>query len=73
MSDTRPLSWTEMLTVAHMVSSRDAKWTLRPPENHTKNVRIAPNMILGIPLILGLGTRMSDPHVYVALWAPDTV
>ena len=27
------------------------------------------NMISGIPLILGLGTRMSDPHVYVVFWA----
>ena len=25
-------------------------------------------MIAGIPVMLGLGTRMSDPHVYVVLW-----
>ena len=28
-------------------------------------------MVSGITLILGLGTRMSDPCVYVVLWAPD--
>ena len=28
-------------------------------------------MISGIPLMLGLGTRMSDPYVYVASWAPS--
>ena len=27
-------------------------------------------MISGIPLILGLGTRMSDPFLYVVFWAP---
>ena len=27
-------------------------------------------MVSGIPLILGLGTRMSDPSVYVVFWAP---
>ena len=25
-------------------------------------------MVSGIPLILGLGTRMSDPYVYVVFW-----
>ena len=28
-------------------------------------------MIPGIPGILGLGTRVSDPFVYVAFWAPN--
>ena len=27
-------------------------------------------MVSGIPLILGLGTRMSDPYVYVVFRAP---
>ena len=30
-------------------------------------------MISGIPLILGLGTRMSDPYVYVVFWALNLV
>ena len=28
-------------------------------------------MISGIPLVLGLGTRMSDPYVYVVFSAPS--
>ena len=36
------------------------------------NIRILQNMISGSPLIWGLGTRMSDPYVYVVLWAPST-
>ena len=27
-------------------------------------------MFSGIPLVLGLGTRRSDPYVYVVFWAP---
>ena len=27
-------------------------------------------MMSGIPLLLGLRTRMSDPYVYVVFWAP---
>ena len=34
------------------------------------NIRILQSMVSGIPLILGLGTRMSDPYVYVVFWAP---
>ena len=32
----------------------------RGPKDHT-NIRIVQTMISGIPLMLGLGTRMSDP------------
>ena len=35
--------------------------------------RILRTMISGIPLISGLGTRMSDPCVYVVFWAPVLV
>ena len=35
------------------------------------NIRILQTLISGIPLILGLGTRMSDPYVYVVCWAPN--
>ena len=42
----------------------------RGPKDHI-NIRILQTMISGIPLILGLGTRMSDPYVYVVLWAPN--
>ena len=28
-------------------------------------------MISGIPLVLGLGTRISNPCVYVVFWAPN--
>ena len=34
------------------------------------NRRILHNNISGIPLVLGLRTRNSDPHVYVVFWAP---
>ena len=27
-------------------------------------------MVLGVPLVLGLRTRMWDPYVYVVFWAP---
>ena len=42
----------------------------RGPKDYI-NIRILQTMISGIPLILGLGTRMSDPYVYVVLWAPN--
>ena len=35
------------------------------------NIRILHAMISGIPLVLGLGTRLSDPFVYVVVWAPN--
>ena len=41
----------------------------KAPKDHI-NIRILQIMISGIPLILGLGTRMSCPYVYVVLWAP---
>ena len=34
------------------------------------SIRILENMISGIPLILGLGNRMSDPYAYVVSWSP---
>ena len=34
------------------------------------NIRILQPLISGIPHVLGLGTRMSDPHVFVVFWAP---
>ena len=34
----------------------------------TQNIRILHIMISGIPLILGLRARMSDPSVYVVCW-----
>ena len=34
------------------------------------NIRILRNSISGMPFVLGLGTRMSDPYVYVVLKAP---
>ena len=40
------------------------------PQKTTKNIRILPTMISGFPLILGLGTRMSDPYVHVFWGAP---
>ena len=43
----------------------------RGPKDHI-NIRILQSMICGFPLILGLGTRMSDPYVYVVFWAPET-
>ena len=30
-------------------------------------------MISGIPLVLGLGTRTSDPYVFVVFWGPNRV
>ena len=41
----------------------------RAPKNHI-NIRILQTIVSGIPLVLGLRTRMSDPCVYVACWAP---
>ena len=34
------------------------------------NIRILQVIVSGIPSVLGLGTRMQDPYVYVAFWAP---
>ena len=34
------------------------------------NIRILQTMISGVPLMLGLGTRMSDPYAYVVFGAP---
>ena len=42
---------------------------IRGPKDHI-NIRILQTMISGIPLVLGLGTRMSDPYVYLVLWGP---
>ena len=42
---------------------------LRDPTDHL-NIRILQNCISGIPLVLNLGTGMSDPYVYVVFWAP---
>ena len=42
---------------------------LGPKKDHISR-GILQTMIFGIPLILGLGTRMSDPSVYVVFWAP---
>ena len=42
----------------------------RAPKDQT-NIRILQTVISGIPLILGLGTKMSDPYVYVVFWAPS--
>ena len=41
----------------------------RGPKDHI-NIRTLQTLISGIPLILGLGTRVSDPYVYVVSWAP---
>ena len=41
----------------------------RDPTDHI-NLGILQTMSSGIPLMFGLGTRMSDPHVYVVFWAP---
>ena len=41
---------------------------MRAPEDHLGN-RILQNRISGIPPKMGLGTRMSDPDVYVVVWA----
>ena len=35
------------------------------------NIRILQTMVSGFPLLWGLGTRMSDPCVYVVFWAPN--
>ena len=37
------------------------------------NISVLQDMISGISLLLGLGTRMRDPCVYVAFSAPSTV
>ena len=37
------------------------------------NIRILQTMISGIPLTLGLGTRMSAPSVYVVSWGPMSI
>ena len=42
---------------------------VRAPKDHI-HIRILPTMVSGIPLIWGLGTRMSDPSVWVVFWAP---
>ena len=42
---------------------------IRDPKDHI-NIRILQNRISGIPLILSLRTRMSDPCVHVVFWAP---
>ena len=41
---------------------------IRGPKDHI-NIRILQTMISGIPLMLGLGTRMSDAHVFAVCWA----
>ena len=41
----------------------------RGPEGDT-NIRILQTMISGIPPVLGIGTRMSDPYVDVVLGSP---
>ena len=61
----------------HATLSREAGGLLpgqynRAPKDH-KNIRILPNMVSGIPLILVLGTRMYDPYVYVVVGAPIQV
>ena len=47
--------------------ARDESRATKKTHQHT---RILQNMISGIPLILGLGARISDPYVYVVFWAP---
>ena len=42
---------------------------LGAPKDHI-NTRILETMVSGIPLILGLGTRMPDPDVSVVLLGP---
>ena len=42
----------------------------RAPKDHIK-ARILQTVISGIPLMLSLGTRMSDPYLYVVFWAPS--
>ena len=37
------------------------------------NIRIPQTMFSSIPHILGLGTRTSDPYVYVVFWGPFLV
>ena len=44
------------------------KGFIRGPKDHI-DLGILQTMISGLPLMLGLGTRMSDPYVHVALWA----
>ena len=55
------------------LSTADARaWTassLRGPKDH-KKIRFLQTMISGIPVMLGLGTGMSDPYVYVVYRAP---
>ena len=41
----------------------------RAPRDH-RNMRILQAMVAGIPLILSLGTRISDPYGYVEFGAP---
>ena len=41
----------------------------RAPKEHTI-IKILLAMVSGISFILGLGTRMSDPYVYVVFWDP---
>ena len=41
----------------------------RGPKDHI-SIRILQKMVSGMPLMLGLGARMSDPYVYVVFWAP---
>ena len=43
--------------------------TFRGRKDHI-NTRILETMISGIPVIVGLGTRLSDPYVCVGFWAP---
>ena len=40
------------------------------PKIPRKTIRILQKSIPGIPRILGLGSRMRDPYVYVVCWAP---
>ena len=40
------------------------------PRDHI-NIRIPKTMVSGIILVLGLGTRMSDPYVYVVFWGSN--
>ena len=73
-----------ILTVAHLASSFGQSQVLSKvrlcfacrssgsggaQKDHI-NIRIVHAMICGIPLVSGLGTRMSDPYVYVVVWAP---
>ena len=42
------------------------------PESNLRTHRILHNVDSGIPIILGLGTRMSDPYVYAVLGVLNT-